>query len=238
MLSSILLGNSNNNSLGYTTSVLKKYWCHICKREFSKIFIENIDIQCNFCGKTFCEELEQESFSNANTSNQNNNVNENHPSNFQPYEPISSSNNRNENTFRLFLNRRVRPRTTSSLLDMILEYLAAQQYEENLEDIINQIMLNDPNKYGNPPASKDAVEKLEKCVIDKKKIKEFGNENTCAVCKDEFECGQDCLSMPCQHYFHKECIIPWLKERNSCPVCRFELPTDDEDYEKKKRNSH
>ena len=120
----------------------------------------------------------------------------------------------------------------------MIEYLAAQQYEENLEDIINQIMLNDPNKYGNPPASKDSVEKLEKCVIDKKKIKEMGNENTCAVCKDEFECGQDCLSMPCQHYFHKECIIPWLKERNSCPVCRFELPTDDEDYEKKKRNSH
>jgi E3 ubiquitin-protein ligase RNF115/126 len=238
MLSSILSANSNNNSLGYTTSVLKKYWCHICKREFSKIYIENIDIQCNYCGKTFCEELEQEPLSNTNTNNQLNNVNENHPSNFQPYEPISSSNNRNDNTFRFFLNRRVRPRTTSNLLDMILEYLAAQQYEENLEDIINQIMLNDPNKYGNPPASKDSVEKLEKCVIDKKKIKEMGNENTCAVCKDEFECGQDCLSMPCQHYFHKECIIPWLKERNSCPVCRFELPTDDEDYEKKKRNSH
>ena len=141
MLSSILSANSNNNSLGYTTSVLKKYWCHICKKEFSKIYIENIDIQCNYCGKTFCEELEQEPLSNTNTNNQLNNVNENHPSNFQPYEPSSSSNNRNDNTFRLFLNRRVRPRTTSNLLDMILEYLAAQQYEENLEDIINQINL-------------------------------------------------------------------------------------------------
>ena len=54
--------------------------------------------------------------------------------------------------------------------------------------------------------------------------------------KDEFAQGESCLIMPCKHHFHKECLIPWLKERNSCPVCRFELPTDDEDFENRKRN--
>lgn len=209
----------SSNSLGYTTSSLKKYWCHICKREFSKIFIENIDIQCTHCGKTFCEELLYPSHQTSQA----------HPSNFQPYEP-------SPNIPHSFFNSGFRPRTTSNLLDMILEYLTAQQYEHNLEDIINQIMLNDPNKYGNPPASKDAISKLPQCIITLSKLKSFGNETSCAVCKDEFECGQECISMPCQHNFHKECIIPWLKERNTCPVCRFELETDDEDYEKKKRN--
>ena len=120
---------------------------------------------------------------------------------------------------------------------MIIQYVSSRNYyEENLENIINQIMMNDTNKYGNPPASKKSIEKLEKIIINDEKLKSFGIENTCAVCKDEFIIGQECLLMPCQHHFHKDCLLPWLNERNSCPVCRFELPTDDEDFENRKKN--
>ena len=80
----------------------------------------------------------------------------------------------------MFFSRGVRPRTTSNLLDMIIEYLSGQSEEDNLEDIINQIMMNDTNKYGNPPASKNAVDKLEKITLTKEKIKSFSVENTCA----------------------------------------------------------
>ena len=66
-------------------------------------------------------------------------------------------------------------------------------------------------------------------------VKEFGFENACPVCKEEFVLSEECLLMPCEHHFHKDCLIPWLKERNSCPVCRYELPTDDEDFERRKK---
>ena len=42
------------------------------------------------------------------------------------------------------------------------------------------------------------------------------------------------IEMPCTHLFHEECLIPWLEKHNSCPTCRFELPTEDPDYEQRK----
>ena len=41
------------SSIGYTTSPTKKYWCHKCKKEFSKLYIENVDIQI---GRASCRE--------------------------------------------------------------------------------------------------------------------------------------------------------------------------------------
>lgn len=49
----------------------------------------------------------------------------------------------------------------------------------------------------------------------------------CAICKDEMPKGRDVCELPCQHLFHWACLLPWLKKRNTCPCCRFRLPTDD-----------
>ncbi len=35
--------------------------------------------------------------------------------------------------------------------------------------------------------------------------------NQCLVCQDSYHAGEGITQMPCQHFFHKECILPWLK---------------------------
>lgn len=49
----------------------------------------------------------------------------------------------------------------------------------------------------------------------------------CAICKEEMKEGRDVCELPCQHLFHWMCILPWLRKTNTCPCCRFQLPTDD-----------
>jgi E3 ubiquitin-protein ligase RNF115/126 len=155
----------------------------------------------------------------------------------------NNNNNNNENNSSDLLNHILftqgvpHPRSSVGLLDLILNYALIQNYNRNLENIINQILMNDNNKYGNPPASQNSVDKLDHFKITEQKLKDFGFENSCPVCKDEFVVNEECLLMPCEHHFHKDCLIPWLKERNSCPICRYELPTDDEDFERRKREA-
>ncbi|XP_005279307.1 E3 ubiquitin-protein ligase RNF181 [Trachemys scripta elegans] len=58
----------------------------------------------------------------------------------------------------------------------------------------------------------------------------------CPVCLLEFEEDEGARKMPCEHLFHSGCILPWLGKTNSCPLCRHELPTDDQEYEEYKKD--
>ncbi|KAK4428188.1 E3 ubiquitin-protein ligase RING1 [Sesamum alatum] len=101
-----------------------------------------------------------------------------------------------------------------------------------LEQLIQQLAENDPNRYGTPPASKSAVQGLPDIKITDEML--ASDSSQCAVCKDSFELNEEAKQMPCKHIYHKDCILPWLELHNSCPVCRYELPTDDPDYENRR----
>ncbi|KAF0930204.1 hypothetical protein E2562_030851 [Oryza meyeriana var. granulata] len=105
-----------------------------------------------------------------------------------------------------------------------------------LEQLIEQLAENDPNRYGTPPAAKSALSTLPDVIVtDAMFAAAEGAE--CAVCKEDFSPGEGAKQMPCKHIYHAECIIPWLELHNSCPICRFELPTDDPDYEGRKKSN-
>jgi E3 ubiquitin-protein ligase RNF115/126 len=74
-----------------------------------------------------------------------------------------------------------------------------------------------------PPASKASVDSMPTVHIASSHV---AADCHCAVCKEPFERGAEAREMPCAHIYHEDCILPWLQLRNSCPVCRHEMPTD------------
>mmetsp|Transcript_9523 Transcript_9523/g.17182 ORF Transcript_9523/g.17182 Transcript_9523/m.17182 type:complete len:202 (+) Transcript_9523:135-740(+) len=51
------------------------------------------------------------------------------------------------------------------------------------------------------------------------------NEDSCAVCLDEFEPEIEVRLLPCHHLYHSECITKWLHRHRTCPLCNFDLRT-------------
>ncbi|KAG9443333.1 hypothetical protein H6P81_014673 [Aristolochia fimbriata] len=110
------------------------------------------------------------------------------------------------------------------------DYLDAR----GLEELLEQLAQADNSRRGAPPASAAFVESLPRVIISREHIKHEGL--ICAVCKDSLTLNSEASLLPCSHLYHPSCILPWLSTRNSCPVCRYELPTDDKDYEERKTN--
>lgn len=46
------------------------------------------------------------------------------------------------------------------------------------------------------------------------------SDNTCSICLDDYEEGDQLLQLTCGHVFHRPCIDLWLKSHCVCPCCR------------------
>ncbi|KAJ1912164.1 positive regulation of toll-like receptor 2 signaling pathway [Tieghemiomyces parasiticus] len=102
---------------------------------------------------------------------------------------------------------------------------------------------------GQPPASKAAIHDLPVLTAnDLQQLRaatESGSDTlTCLICQDDLDRtetdgpsssnGDASLTalrrMPCQHVFHETCLFSWLAVSNTCPTCRYEIMTDNSDY--------
>ncbi|PON73668.1 43kDa postsynaptic protein [Parasponia andersonii] len=71
-----------------------------------------------------------------------------------------------------------------------------------------------------PGASVSAIEGLPRVKVTEIQLR---NVPLCPVCKEEFEIGGEVRELPCKHFYHSDCILPWLRLQKTCPICRYEL---------------
>jgi len=102
----------------------------------------------------------------------------------------------------------------------------------NMTDLLAHLMEHYDGPTGTPPAAVKAVEDLPRLPISRAHT---DAHEGCSVCKEEYVLGEPVLQVPCAHLFHGDCLLPWLRQHNSCPTCRFELPTDDAAYEARRQ---
>lgn len=97
--------------------------------------------------------------------------------------------------------------------------------QEALDRIITQLMEANPSSNAAPPASEAAIEKLQKKKLDREMMGDGKAE--CTICIDDIQLGDEVTVLPCKHWFHGECVILWLKEHNTCPICRAPIEKRD-----------
>uniref|UniRef100_A0A671TD79 RING finger protein 122-like n=1 Tax=Sinocyclocheilus anshuiensis TaxID=1608454 RepID=A0A671TD79_9TELE len=56
-------------------------------------------------------------------------------------------------------------------------------------------------------------------------------EQTCAVCLEDFKVKDELGMLPCQHAFHRRCVVKWLEVRCVCPMCNKPLAGSSEQHQ-------
>jgi hypothetical protein len=86
---------------------------------------------------------------------------------------------------------------------------------------IYQDILNDQHQIPRPTDKQLFNEFPEIKIEDVNKLDQ--EKRNCVICLEDFKSGEKATLLPCVHIFHKNCIKNWLKSKNSCPICKFEL---------------
>jgi len=61
-------------------------------------------------------------------------------------------------------------------------------------------------------------------VTEIKNPSKLSEENQrCLICLEYFKKKDNSIILPCVHIFHSICIGKWVKNKHSCPVCKFKI---------------
>lgn len=90
-----------------------------------------------------------------------------------------------------------------------------------------------PECDGPPPASEEAIARIPVVTVQADELMRDSNAE-CCVCLESHAVGARARRLPCGHLFHDGCVTAWLTKHCTCPVCRFEVATDDATFERQR----
>jgi hypothetical protein len=105
-----------------------------------------------------------------------------------------------------------------------------------IQEMIN--MVNEHNRVSNDSINLDTIYELlsinmehydppSQTVLDQCTVKTFDKNKdqveTCVICQCDYDDGDQVKTLTCQHQFHDDCVMQWLKNHSTCPICKTSL---------------
>lgn len=91
--------------------------------------------------------------------------------------------------------------------------------QEGLDRIVTQLMEQHQSGNAPGPATRNAIDSLPQRSITEKDLGESGSAE-CSICMESVALDDKVTVLPCEHWFHHDCIGAWLAEHDTCPHCR------------------
>ena len=95
---------------------------------------------------------------------------------------------------------------------------------ERIDQLYERTYLNN-NIFTQP--NKEAIKKLNKFILNDENYKKdkhgYIEINTCCICLNNLKKNEQVVLLSCKHIFHWKCDLNWLKIKNVCPMCRYEI---------------
>ncbi|KAI9748961.1 MAG: hypothetical protein M1815_002839 [Lichina confinis] len=91
--------------------------------------------------------------------------------------------------------------------------------QEAFDSIVSQLMEQHAGSNAPGPATDNAITSLSRRNVDVSMLDDTGKAE-CSICMDEVPVGEEIMNLPCGHWFHEQCGTTWLREHDTCPICR------------------
>ncbi|OMJ71579.1 hypothetical protein SteCoe_30172 [Stentor coeruleus] len=193
---------------------LKLFYCHSCK---SSSQIDILNLLCPNCNSDFLEEGKLQ----ETNPDENLRISDSDDSplgsdyNQSDVEDPSVSIERSLSSFLMHFGRENSSEPREGNVQIMSPFdmfgLHAFPGRIRLQDIFHMVQENRRHA----PVNDEAINELETVPVDVRLT-----ECDCKICGEYFKMNEKATHLECTHVFHEVCLLPWLKIKNSCPVCR------------------
>uniref|UniRef100_A0A915D8B0 RING-type domain-containing protein n=1 Tax=Ditylenchus dipsaci TaxID=166011 RepID=A0A915D8B0_9BILA len=88
--------------------------------------------------------------------------------------------------------------------------------ERNFNDIMERLMAQ-ADQGQTATISAEDILRLPVTQVNEKQLR---NGVQCVTCMEPFVLDERVVALDCKHIFHRQCLEPWLRLHNTCPICR------------------